>query len=149
MSTADHLPTAAEIMREALVLARGSTSGPHDFARAELLLKLAHELRVGSVPAGFVHPAERPDASGYEPESVPDKALTEETVAIPWTEGTELTASCVYCSQRLRTCGADQGGQPVWYHDLTMQTVCLLDSVPRRFAHPAQSTVKSASRPHP
>lgn len=58
------LPSAAELMREAIVIARGHTSGPHDLARAELLLKLARELRVGTpkVPAGTGHvapPADR------------------------------------------------------------------------------------------
>jgi len=43
-----NLPTPAELMREAIVIARGLTSGPHDLARAELLLKLARELRVGT-----------------------------------------------------------------------------------------------------
>jgi hypothetical protein len=44
-----NLPTAAEVLNEAIVLARGLTSGPHDFDRARLLLDIARELRVGSV----------------------------------------------------------------------------------------------------
>lgn len=43
-----NLPTAAEVLSEAIVLARGLTSGPHDLARAELLLKIARELRQGT-----------------------------------------------------------------------------------------------------
>lgn len=39
------LPAAGELIREAIVLARDLTSGPHHFERARLLLDLARELR--------------------------------------------------------------------------------------------------------
>lgn len=151
---AENLPSAAEIMREALVLARRLTSGPHDFARAELLLKLARELRVGSVqrqsggvadgvkllddaPAEFQRwtrvAQERREPSGYEPQSVP----SEPVYADDSTQVMPAVSSCLHCRQRLSFARPSPDHKiPVWYHDLTMQTVCPGEHTPRTFAEP-------------
>jgi len=118
------LPSAAEVLREGLALARGLTSGPHDLTRARLLLDYARELREGSerVPA----PADD------SPTSI--DAITQIITERPPGGAME---QCRWCGERIRYARmSTDHPEPSWYHDLTIQAVCPTSGYPHTFAEP-------------